>query len=161
MLNNLLLTLVFIAGLNATVAMAANSLCEKGEINFSSCTVGRKTASFCASKSGGPEDWYLQYRFGTAQKLELVVPDDKRKSRGVFFNSMHNYSDGDEIRLSFKHGNYTYVFFNLDSRHGDSRGIHIVRSGSVIKTLPCTNPVSDHASIPDGLIGNEDFVFFN
>jgi hypothetical protein len=57
--------------LHAASALAENSLCRAGEINFSSCSVGNKVASFCASKNLGAENGYFQYRFGTPKNVNL------------------------------------------------------------------------------------------
>src|SRR5262245_42826487 len=88
---------------------AAASLCKADEITFSSCSVGKKIASFCVSRGSASSPAYIQYRFGTLSKIELVVPADTKQSKGVFFNSMHTYTDGSEMRLSFRQGAYRYI----------------------------------------------------
>ena len=99
----------------ASITLGAESLCRKDEINFSSCSVGKKTASFCVSRGANTELAYIQYRFGTSGKVELVVPKDPKNSKGVFVNSMYTDGIGSEMRLSFKNGIYSYIFFNIDS----------------------------------------------
>lgn len=149
--------------LYASIILGAESLCRKDEINFSSCSVGTKTSSFCVSRGASTELAYIQYRFGMPRKVELVVPNNSRKSKGVFFNSMYTDGTGSEMRLSFKNGIYSYIFFNIDSwQEGDSvsRGIYVLKNSVLIKKLPCENPTSDHTPIPEGLIGNENFLFF-
>ncbi len=141
----------------ANDSLATDNLCKKGEINFSSCSVGKKIASFCVSGNTSVENAYIQYRFGTPKKVEFVFPADITQSKGLFFNSMGTHTDGAEMRLSFRSGDYHYIFFNIDSPHGDSGGIHVVKNGALIKELPCTNPTADQIPIPEGLIGNEEF----
>lgn len=141
----------------ANDSLATDNLCKDGEINFSSCRVGKKIASFCVSENQSVENAYIQYRFGTPKEIEFVFPADRTQSKSLFFNSMRTYTDGAEMRLSFKSGDYHYIFFNIDSPHGDSRGIYIFKNGTLIKELPCTNPTADQIPIPPGLIGNEKF----
>jgi len=153
--------LCVVASLWAGGSLAAGSLCKKGEINFSTCSVGRKTASFCIKKGDGSEPDTLQYRFGMPNRLEMIFPSEPRKSHGLFFNSMRTYTDGAaEMRLSFRSGDYHYIFFNIDSTRGDSRGIYVLRNGGLIKTLPCSDPRADQVPVPAGLIENEEFYNF-
>jgi hypothetical protein len=161
-MRTLLPVLIFLAiSLHPKESQANSNLCRKGEINFSSCSVGKKIASFCTS-SKNVSSPYIQYRFGTPEKLEFVFPANGTKSKEiVFFNSSGVYTDGSEGRLSFKSGKYQYIFFHIDSRHGDSSGIHVLKDGKLVKDLPCTNPTADQISIPEGLIGNEEFFWFD
>ena len=140
---------------HAANVFAETSLCEVGEINFSSCTVGEKVASFCASKNLS----YLQYRFGNPEKVEFVFPAKRENPKGLFFNSMS--PDGSENRISFKNGHYMYIFFSIDSNIGASFGIYILKDRALIKTLDCSSQFSDQDSTPYSLIKREEFLWFS
>ncbi|MBX7149235.1 hypothetical protein K1X76_09110 [bacterium] len=62
----------------------AMGLCDKAEVTYFSCPVkGGKTLSVCGKKAGETLT-FLQYRFGTAQKKELVYPADNAKPSDAF-----------------------------------------------------------------------------
>jgi hypothetical protein len=140
---------------HATNALAETSLCELGEINFDSCFVGEKLMSFCASKNLS----YFQYRFGTPEKVEFVFPSKRKNPKGLFFSSMS--PDGLENRISFRNGHYTYITFSIDSEHGASHGIYILKDGALTKTLECSSQFSDQNPTPYSLIKHEEFLWFN
>ncbi len=154
-------SLIFLLALvsHATNVLAEASLCEDGEVNFSSCMAGEKVASFCASSNLSTNNGYFQYRFGTPKKVEFVFPAERKNPYELFFNSMS--PDGLENRISFKNGNYRYIFFGIDSRHGASFGIYILKNGKLIKTLPCTDQFSDQDPAAYSIIKKEKYIWFN
>jgi hypothetical protein len=60
-------------------AARAQTLCGEGEINFFSCALTKKDkiVSLCGSKDLSRNAGYLQYRFGTADKIEMTAPKEK------------------------------------------------------------------------------------
>lgn len=152
------LILCIALALHATDVLAGAGLCEDGETNFSSCIVGEKVASFCASKNLSTKNGYLQYRFGTTEKVEFVFPAERKNPMGLFFSSMS--PDGLENRISFKNGDYTYIYFGIDSEHGASHGIYILKNKTLIKTLSCSGQFSDQDPAPSSVIKKEEFLWF-
>jgi hypothetical protein len=71
--------LLITAFLVVSAAARAESLCAADEIDFFSCALNRKgkIVSLCGAKDLAPNAGYLQYRFGTAQKIEMTAPKEK------------------------------------------------------------------------------------
>ena len=138
--------------------LAQTSLCQADEVNFDSCVIGGKVASFCASKKMTEKSGYLQYRFGTPEKVKMVFPVVRRNPAGLFFRSMS--SDGLENRISFKNGRYTYISFIIDSPQGTSFGMYILKDRKLVSDRSCAEQFSDQDPAPYHFIGLEKFLRF-
>lgn len=142
----------------ASDVLAQTSLCQADEVNFDSCVVEGKVASFCASKKLTEKSGYLQYRFGTPEKVEMVFPAIRRNPTGLFFRSMS--SDGLENRISFRSGRYTYIFFSIDSPQGASFGMYILKDGKLVSNRSCSKQFSDQDPTPYNFIRLQKFLQF-
>lgn len=142
----------------ASDVFAHTSLCQADEVNFDSCVVEGKVASYCASKKIPEKGGYLQYRFGTPEKVEMVFPTVRRNPTGLFFRSMS--ADGLENRISFKNGRYTYISFSIDSPQGASFGMYILKDGKLVSERSCSEQFSDQDSAPYSFIRLEKFLEF-
>ena len=62
------------------------SHCSPNEVVVFNCETNGKTASLCASKSAGGEEWQAQYRFGYSGIIEQTIPDNPipTKSNSVY-----------------------------------------------------------------------------
>lgn len=85
------------------------SLCQLKEQTIWSCTTTKnKIASICASKDVTSEKGYVQYRFGTAGKIELELPQSRTDSQQFFKYSRYTRYKVTMLSLSFTNEDYTY-----------------------------------------------------
>ncbi|WP_050479792.1 hypothetical protein [Herbaspirillum rhizosphaerae] len=130
----------------ALAAAPEKSLCAAGETPLFQCTIKGKQVSLCASGGGKDDAGKLQYRFGTAQKIELSYPATPQPADGKFFKSETGYSGGGEERIRFKNGDYDYFLFERTVRTGFGNGPNnpefsagiITRHGKSVTTRLCS-----------------------
>jgi hypothetical protein len=127
-------------------AYAASTLCLSAEENVFSChTATKKMISVCASKDLAPDRGYLQYRFGSPDKVEVVVPADRSV---VPANSALSgtlvFSGGGGDYLRFKAGDYDYVVYTaIGKGWGEKDGVAIEKNGKRLSHVSCKDePVS-------------------
>lgn len=105
--------LIYIAlALTPTWVSAENTLCTKSEKVIFSCKVEKsiKTVSVCGSKSLTRNSGYLQYRFGTEQRVEFVYPTTKVSSQARFYWGEKHLMEGSFIgELTFINHGYIYT----------------------------------------------------
>jgi hypothetical protein len=86
------------------------TLCTSQENIYFSCPLdGGKIVSVCASGNDKPSTGYVQYRYGTPEKVELIYPRKEVSPMGRFF--VVNASEGSVNKdiIKFKNGKYTYI----------------------------------------------------
>lgn len=133
------------------------SLCHKDEKTYFSCTVkGDKTISLCGSTDvlddndkPLPTAW-LQYRFGTSAKLELVYPITKTDSVMKFESEYHHPYHGFVYSLIFVNDGVGYTLDDTHTEDVDSVGIIVGPPEDMVlhpEKLPKTDkpPFSGHA----------------
>ncbi len=123
------------------------ALCEAHEKLVFGCVTGKKVASICASPDVTSTTGYVQYRYGTVGRLELVYPDHRKPPKGHFFFSRTDYSGGEENRIRFNNDGYDYVVFNNTVRTNfkagepnnpqESAGIFTRRTGKTSRPRKC------------------------
>ncbi|WP_020563748.1 hypothetical protein [Methylosarcina fibrata] len=117
-------------------AKAADGLCLDREQTVFSCITDKsaKWISVCASPALDKKDSYLQYRFGTREKIELQFPADKSNAIAQFkFDHYFRYRV-DRSELSFDIGPYRYSVFHDyegDIEPAETReGVTVSKSGA-------------------------------
>lgn len=86
------------------------SLCAEDEDIYFSCSLsGGKIVSVCASGNTEPSAGYVQYRYGTPDRIEINYPEKMLPPRQHFF--FVNASEGSVNKdiIKFKNGSYTYI----------------------------------------------------
>lgn len=85
------------------------TLCVAGEDIYFSCPLnGGKIVSICASGNNSPDSGYVQYRYGTGKKIEIIYPGLKESPRNkLFYVDATEGNAGNEI-LKFDIGSYRY-----------------------------------------------------
>lgn len=86
------------------------TLCTSQENIYFSCPLdGGKIVSVCAHGNDEPSSGYVQYRYGTPEKVELIYPQKEVSPKGRFF--VVNASEGSVNKdiIKFKNGKYTYI----------------------------------------------------
>jgi hypothetical protein len=110
-------SLAFLALLFSTLGVAtAGSLCSDKETTYFSCKVtgSGKILSLCGKVHIDTNNFemdhngWLQYRFGTPEKPELVYPQKKEGSVNRFLGMYNHSFQGSLWPLSFRIGSYYY-----------------------------------------------------
>ncbi len=144
----------------------AEGLCTPEEHTYFSCPIkSGKTLSVCGQKTADSLSW-LQYRFGTKQKIELSYPTDAKNIKPGEVFSFSHYMRGSPFtqndNLSFTNGSTTYnVTVDLEDASVTDDGKELVKYGVEITTtekpdnpifISCTKPVTNHLDELQGLI---------
>jgi len=132
----------------APIAAAAQSLCAKSEVDYFSCRLTDwRIISVCGIVHDEPmaEDW-LQYRFGSPRKIEMVWPREHRGSIGEFEGNVFGpYSVSD---LRFRIDNAEYGISISGGGEDDGAGgltrreaeEHVTRAGHPDIVRKCVRP---------------------
>lgn len=128
----------------------AETLCKPKEVVFYSCRIAgtQKLVSLCGNALDDQNGFWLQYRFGTIGKLELVHPKIRGNTVPVFsesgFEVTHlRRSGGWDSEVSFATSGWSYTVVSWMPGEGDTartEGIFVSknRSGSGT-TLKCAS----------------------
>lgn len=134
------------------------SLCSTDEAILFSCHIrGRnKTLSICGAQRITESTGYIQYRFGTKDKVDLVFPEAKQPPLGLFTKTF-SASYGSGVRstaldasVTFSTGQHTYIVYSdwingspealNDDRHGVfgyHTGVKVYKNKKLISKLAC------------------------
>jgi hypothetical protein len=93
----------------AHVASAAG-LCSAGEATVFSCELkeNHKFVSLCSSRDLTDKNGFIQYRYGTKEKIELIFPKDLVNSRAQFGYDEYSRPDLSTFVVGFNNGGYRY-----------------------------------------------------
>lgn len=161
-LITILITLFLIAASSGNAGSHCN---DKEQIVFN-CTAGKKVLSLCMAKPKEKRGDYLQYRFGSLTKPELVYPKDFEKPANRFFYSSTFYSAGWESRIRFAINAYDYIIYskttsgswekNGTRKKYPSAGVMILKNKKQIGHIQCAEKDRDF-NMPDGYLKEEEF----
>jgi hypothetical protein len=135
-----------LAGTSAAAGVNRPSLCAANEKAVFTCTVGRKTASLCASPDLTPATGYLYYAYGRPGAVELTTPDKSPAARRSITLGGLSYSGGGGDYVRIVRGLYAYVVYSAIGRGWEQEGVAVEKDGKPISSLIC----SDTALGPDG-----------
>ncbi|MFC0577638.1 hypothetical protein [Paraburkholderia solisilvae] len=116
------------AGVNAEEA----TLCQSHEEIYFSCASENKIISLCASGNVSPENGYVQYRFGTPDRIELQFPDAPYSPSNRFLISDIVGGNLNFTHIKFKIDGYDYVIYQ-----GFPSGLYVKKGGGFVKNLVC------------------------
>jgi hypothetical protein len=107
-----------------------------------SCSMGKKTASVCASMTYGPAEGYLQYRFGAPGNIEMTYPARKQHPKDQFtaFYATPVMDDGSRamvVSLEFGINDYGYEISTLAKHDTSQTTLTVTRAGKTLATLTC------------------------
>ena len=125
---------------------AENTLCEATEKVVWSCHAGKKTYSVCASSNLSKAAGYMQYRVGSANKLEFTFPATREHPLGRFDFNMGPHGGS----LEFKNSNFNYSIAE------DMRGlpsIFVEQDGRQVASVRCKD-------LEGGLLDNSSLDLF-
>lgn len=95
------------------------SHCIGDERVLFSCHLGTKVASICASPDLGKSRGYLQYRFGSIDKIELEIPKRRGHARAVAAIQSVCGSSNCSAYVRFVNEDYRYFVFSNTMRGND------------------------------------------
>lgn len=154
------LSILLVLALPATaLASSARTHCEAGETIVFSCSTGTRILSLCASPDVSKTSGYLQYRYGVADKLELVFPEKLQPPGKLFTPGTLAFSGGGGAYLQFKKGAYTYTVFSAIGNWAASggkataEGIAVKSGDNEIANFPCRKD----ANYVEGELGPDYF----
>ena len=134
------------------------SLCEAGEQTIWSClTTKNKIASVCAAPDLTADRGYVQYRFGTAGKIELEFPQNRAGSRKSFRYARYTRPLVTMLTLEFENGGFRYELHDDDNAEEKPP----VRAASIdVKTIAGKDVSSAVCRLPvsGSLMKLEDFI---
>ena len=143
-------------------AFADEGHCRENEQVVFSCSVGKKTASVCASPESSQNIGYIQYRFGPIGAPEISYPENPSNFRKFtdtgLFQSKH--TTGGWIR--FTNGGYRYIAYSHEwqSDDGDNggitQGVSVLKDGKRIAKLSCKSTATSDFYIPQQSGGLDD-----
>ena len=126
----------------AQLVGAVESHCAKDESTIFNCSVGKKIASVCASKSISATSGYLQYRFGRKGSPELILPAAKTPPNADIQANTLTFAGGGGAYIRFKRGSYGYVVYTAIGRGwGEKAGIAVEKDNRLQVKLTCKKPV--------------------
>lgn len=110
--------------------------CAGDEATLFSCLAKDEshTIELCAVRddaAGGYQS--LQYRYGTAEKTELVFPEDRREGKKLLSFAHAFDKDTYVWSLRFANGDYTYRVFGL----GDDAGVEVWKKKKRLAQVMC------------------------
>ena len=115
--------------------LAEESLCKRGETVYFSCQVERgRLVSLCGNSLKNGDHFWLQYRFGKPEALQLTFP--KRKllfSESGFDIGYFRRANGFDIDISFTNSNWSYTVFHWTPGEGETQyrsGVFVARNRS-------------------------------
>lgn len=127
------------------------SNCTANELVVFACRTGVKLVSVCADPASGPDNGYMQYRFGrlgNRDALEVNWPDDWLPPQAVATGSAEALSGGGVAWLRIRKGTYAYVVYSGIGRWGPNgrtqtkEGIVVEHHGKTIASIKCTQPAT-------------------
>ena len=100
----------------------ARFLCEADEQLIFGCSLGERQVSVCASHDITIDTGYVQYRVGTAGRLEQVYPNPPLPPRDRFFLSTSPYAGGGASAIRFRVGGSDHFVFEQMTRTNFTAG---------------------------------------
>jgi hypothetical protein len=140
---------------SAAYASSVRTQCSAGETVVFSCSTGTRILSLCASKDVGKNTGYMQYRYGTADKLELIYPAKPQPPKGLFTPGNLAFSGGGGSYVQFKKGAYTYTVFTAignwaaDGGKATAEGVAVKNGDKEVVNFPCRGDLNEGELGPD------------
>jgi hypothetical protein len=124
---------------------AEETLCTEKEKIVFSCHAKEKIISLCNSSQAEKN---LIYRFGRIKHVELVYPENGKKTKNDFYRSTQMLFGGGEKSISFKRMNYEFKIYSKIGRsdsndHQESRipiyedGLMLFQKDKLVKQFVC------------------------
>ena len=123
-----------------TIAAAApghKSLCHARETTYFSCGTARhKTISLCGALPSN-----LQYRYGSATRLELEFPKLASDGPGRFRYAHYARFQTDRAEVSFHHADTDYAVFDYNENGRRSAGVQVTTANGKELQVRCAGAI--------------------
>ncbi len=137
--------------------VSSPSLCHSGEQIYLSCTVekGAKQLALCGrgDDSRATPDNYLQYRYGTKNRIELLYPVVRSESIAKFeqHTIYQKTARTSAYEIHFRNGQFEYVVYSYQHPAGDDErdgyisdaGVRVARDGKALADIRCETSTID------------------
>ena len=142
------LVLLLICLCSAPVAAASpRSLCSSEENVLFTCSIGTKLVSVCSSPHLSRTSGYVQYRYGTRNRVpELVYPAEKIHPASKFSVGYTGSAKSSLENLHFTLSGHSYTIYRESAAFGENgSGIKVKTPAGKSSRLPCKelSPPSD------------------
>lgn len=145
-------------------AYAEKTLCALDESVVFSCSTGKKMVSVCASKDLNATQGWLQYRYGTSSKLDLVFPEvDTHPKYFSVANTIIYSGGGGGAYLQMNKGEFSYIVYSGEGRGWSQSGVTVQKNGKSIADILCKSNEEiniggnffEKSAIPEDKVGFE------
>ncbi len=136
---------------------SAAGLCGSDEEVIFQCSLGREIAAVCAGSAAGRAG-YVQYRYGSPERIELAYPGDRTSGPGSLSWARTGYSGGGEAQIRFVNAGHEYVIYSRIVRTGfgadgqnepkDEAGLFIRKGGKLLSEKKCVQDDDAGAQAP-------------
>lgn len=116
-----------------------DTLCTPEEDVYFSCSVGEKTLSLCARGNTDPDSGYVQYRYGSLVKPDMVFPESRVPPRGRLTYRIINEGSVQRDVVTFERGKYKYVVYS-----DYSSGVYVLADGEMVLQKTCEPGLRKH-----------------
>jgi len=118
-------------------ASLAAGLCRAGETTYFSCATARhKVISLCGSHAAG-----VQYRYGTADKLELAYPDEPAQGLQPFGYAHYLRYRTERSEVGFGRHGVDYAVFDYTEGGRRSAGVRVTTSDGAEHEVACARAI--------------------
>jgi len=136
-------------------------LCNSSEVAVFSCQLkeNKKIVSLCSSKYLSAKTGYLQYRYGSADKIELKYPSTLTESQAGFGYDSYSRSDLSTFILGFNISNYRYeISETTEGGQDDGTTLRALLVSSIDKKHDLKLTCLDNANLTSNISTLEDVV---
>ncbi|MFJ3368188.1 hypothetical protein [Pseudomonas sp. NPDC086251] len=108
-------------------------LCSSTEEIYFSCPLPQgKIVSVCGHKNNKPSEGYVQYRYGTPEKIEMIYPQSKIPPKDRFFIVEASEGSVNKDIIKFHNGRYTYIIAQAFVSY-----LTVLKDGKLISRKSC------------------------
>jgi hypothetical protein len=113
------------------------SLCHAQEASYFSCETNRhKTISLCGVLPAS-----LQYRYGSAARMELQFPDAAAQGTEQLRYAHYSRFQTDRAEVTFSLADADYAVFDYTEDGKRSAGVHVATADGVAHEIRCVGPI--------------------
>ncbi|MCX7514334.1 hypothetical protein [Frateuria sp. STR12] len=118
-------------------ASFASGLCRAGETTYFSCPTARhKTIALCGGLPGA-----LQYRYGTASKVELAYPQDAAEGPQKLGYAHYARYQAERTEVGFSRADVDYAVFDYTEQGRRSAGVRVAGADGAEHEVICAGAI--------------------
>ncbi|OOG55454.1 hypothetical protein B0E48_12440 [Rhodanobacter sp. C03] len=122
---------------HAAAPSFAGTLCHAPETTYFSCETSRhKTISLCGHLPAS-----LQYRYGTAARMDLQFPEQASKGAELLRYAHYSRFQTGRAEVTFSHLNADYAVFDYTESGKRRAGVHVTTTSGSELEIRCVGPI--------------------